>query len=622
MRRLTGAVALYALLVARPFAAAQEPPTSPRAGLPFATEPDRLPGPPRAVGELPVGETQPPSTLPGNLSGPPRAVGEVPQGGPATMNPGPGQAGGTPAGPAGSDFGRPTPFLPLGPASPGAQGGLFGLSRPGPPAAGVGDLPPALPDLPAPLPAVESDPGGIGTGPPLSQEEVVGSALQTYPSFLAVLQERAIAGGELLSATGAFDLNLNMDSRNYPLGYYRRSVQDVFLDQPLRFMGAEVFTGYRIAEGRWPTYYNYLNTRSGGAFVGGFKLPLLKNRSIDARRAKLYQSEIERQKVEPTVLKERISLVKSASKAYWEWVGAGQTLVVYRDLVRLVDRRGAALEAQAREQLIRPIDLVDFRRLALSRQQQLVTAERRFQRAEIELSLYYRDSRCLPTLPKPAQVPPAFPWVAPPDPALAAQDVEAALRLRPELLGLRLQARKAQIERQYAENQTLPSLSLYVYAEQNVGDRVKDLGKDFRPLTAETSLLFDVPLQRRQARGRIAVADGVLRQLALQARLAADRIQADVRDAHSATQVSWRQVSLYREYEAQSRRLEQAEATLAREGASTTLLLNLREQSTSDARAGWIDAQAKFFSALADYRAALGLDAIPLADRPAAPPAP
>ena len=161
----------------------------------------------------------------------------------------------------------------------------------------------------------------------------------TYPPYLAILQERAIASGDLLSARGAFDLNLNADSRNYPLGYYDRGVHDVFLEQPLRWNGAKVFAGYRLAQGQFPTYYNYLNTRGGGAFVSGFDLPLLRNREIDARRAKEVQAEIERRKVEPTILKQRIDLFKNVSKLYWNWVAAGQTLAISRDLVRVAEAR-------------------------------------------------------------------------------------------------------------------------------------------------------------------------------------------------------------------------------------------------------------------------------------------
>ena len=102
--------------------------------------------------------------------------------------------------------------------------------------------------------------------------------------------------GEVISSNGPFDVNLNMDSRNYPLGFYNRYVHDVFVDVPLRDFGGKLFSGYRVASGNWPIYYNYLNTLGGGAFVNGLELPLLKNRAIDAKRAKLYQNEIEHRK--------------------------------------------------------------------------------------------------------------------------------------------------------------------------------------------------------------------------------------------------------------------------------------------------------------------------------------
>lgn len=592
------------------------PPTSPRNELPFAREPDRLPGPPRAMGELPEGASQPPSTLPGRVFGqPPRAMGEAPNtpgaaptspfapgfqggttGGTTTLPP-LGSPGGTTSSPAGSFF------------VPGLLGSPMGAN---PGRSGPGDLPPALPDLGTMPPA-----SGAGaarrrpSGPPLLLEEMLASLERTYPPFQAILQERDIAAGDVLSAEGAFDLHLNADSRNYPLGYYNRSVHDVFLEQPLRWNGAKVFGGYRLAQGRFPDYYNYLNTRGGGALVAGIDLPLLRNREIDARRAKLMQAEIERCKVEPTIVKQRITLFKDASKVYWNWVAAGQSSAIYRDLIRVSEARGEGLERQVREGIGRAIDLVDFRRILLSRQQQSVAADRRFQQATIELSLYYRDGQGFPSMPEEARLPQDFPPAPPPDPRRLPEDIEVALRLRPEILSLRLQARKADVDRQFARNQLKPSLNLYVYTEQNVGNRDADLGKDFRPFIMESSLLFDIPLQRSHARGRVMAADANLRQVAMQTRYASERIRADVQDATSALVTAHEQLVRYRENELVNRRLEQAERTALREGSSTVLFLNLREQSTSDARAARVEAEAKFHAALAEYRAALGVDAAP-----------
>ena len=587
---------------------AQEVSVPPRTTLPFATEPDRLGGPPRAMGELPKGAGQPPSTLPGRVFGePPRAMGEVP------------------------NYPRLSPAFGLGltpprfvPETPGAIDPLRGSSAPPsgsflvpslvpipfrgpPPAAAENTLPPAIPgNVPDDASKPKPKPNA---GPVLTLAEVLSSAEGRSPLFQAVLLERLAAEGELTSSRGSFDLNLNADSRNWGLGYYKRTVQDAFLEQPIASTGGKVFGGYRFASGFWPTYYNYLNTRGGGALVGGFEQPLLKNRAIDAKRAKLVQNEIERGKVEPTIVKERLALFKNASKAYWNWLASGRTYDVCRELVRTAESREAGLDRQAREGLVRPIDLVDFRKILLTRRQQEIVARRRFEQAAIEISLFLRDDLGNPMIPASARLPRGdLPTAAPDDSAAKLdEDVNVALRLRPEILSLRLLARKARIDKAFAENQMRPSLSLYVYAEQNFGNKRADLMKDDRPFILETSLLFDVPLQRRFAKGRVVAADASLRQIALQTRSTYERIRADVLDAQSSLRASYDQLLQAREGELVSRRLEEAERALLREGGSTILFLNLREQATSDAAIYRVEAEAKFFNAMTDYTASLGL---------------
>lgn len=592
-------------------------PGSPRIDLPFAVPPDQLQGPPRAMGELPRGDSQPPSTLPGNLFGPPRASGEAP-GSSILDNPqnilppifrGGGQA-------AGINSGLGEMRLPsMGTSAGGVLSPFTGsfmsspLGRPGEP--NPGGLPLPLPNQPA-----RPKPRGVrplvnAEAPPLGLDETLVATENTYPPFRAVLEEAAIAAGDLLSARGAFDLNVNSDSRNYPLGFYRRSVQDVFLEQPTQLYGAKFFAGYRIGPGNFPSYYQYLQTRGGGAFVGGMELPLLQNGRIDAKRAKLYQTEIERRKVQPTISKERISLFKNTAKLYWNWVAAGQSVSVYRDLMANIQKRNAGFEAQVKEGALRSLDLFDIQRLFLSKQQSQIAAERRFQQATIEMSLFLRDAAGMPIMPDPARLPITFPETPAPDFNRFQEDIEIAQRLRPELRSLALIQQKAQIEREFAENQMLPKLNFYTYMEQNVGDKAIQLGKDDRPFIMESSLLFDVPLQRRYARGRVQVADAELRQIALQRKFAVERVNADVQDAYSALQAAYEQVVRYREYEQLTFRLEEAEAQLLNSGGSTILVLALREQASFDAVLLRVEAEAKYFSALAEYRAALGLDAVP-----------
>jgi outer membrane protein TolC len=476
--------------------------------------------------------------------------------------------------------------------------------------------PEELPDaLPTGAPNISRIPaiGKLGTGRPLQLGEMLATLERRHPLYQVALLERRVAGGELLSAFGAFDTALNMDSRNYPLGFYDRYVHDVLIEQQFPTSGIKYFGGYRVASGDWPIYYNYLNTRGGGAFIGGLVIPLLQNNAIDPKRAKLAQSEIERQKVEPDILKQRITLVKEGSKAYWNWVAAGQSYAIMLDLVRVAEARNEAVSRQVKAGLVRPIDQVDFERILLSRQQQVTFARRRYQEAAIELSLYLRDAYGLPNIPPDETLPLEYPPAPRPetDEAAAVRDIQVALQLRPEILSVRLLRRKAMVDRELAQNQFLPSMNIYIYTEQNVGNYVQSLNKDFRPFIMESSLLFDVPLQRRFARGRIIAADGLIAQLGMQERFVSDRVAADVRNALINLNAQFELLERYRDGVKLNAQLEAAEEQYVNAGLGTILSLNLREQAVADAQVLRIDAEAKYFSALAEYRAALALDAIP-----------
>jgi outer membrane protein TolC len=475
------------------------------------------------------------------------------------------------------------------------------------------------PTVPRGAPRIDNLPAGS----PLMLEMVRDSAERRYPPFLAILEQRNIAEGDIISAQGAFDLGLNADSRNYPLGFYDRSVQDLFFEQPILPTGGKVFTGYRLAQGHWPTYYNYLNTRGGGAFITGFEQPLLQDLRIDPKRAKLFQTEIERRKVEPTILKERVSLLKDAAKAYWNWVAAGQALAIYQDLEELTQAQFRALADQARPEIgrVAQVDVIAFQSVLIKRQQQVVNARRDLQQAAVLLSFYLRDVRGLPSMPDVRSIPLAFPDARMPDQSQVEQDIQVALRLRPEIFGLMLEYDKARIDRRLAENFLLPSLDFYVYTEQNVGVRDVDLGKDFRPFIMETSLFFEVPIQRRYARGRVRAADATLRQISARTQFARDQIQGDVLSAAAELRASYELLRQYQNIEVVTRQLAEAERQrLEVQAASPLLFFVVRQQQVLDAQVLRVLSEGKFFSSLAEYRAAVGLDAVtPDVERTAPP---
>ena len=84
-----------------------------------------------------------------------------------------------------------------------------------------------------------------------------------------------------------------------------------------------------------------------------------------------------------------------------------------------------------------------------------------------------RDGYGMPMIPDVDSLPASFPIGRDPAPGSACRKIcEVALRLRPEVLELRLLNERTVVDRELAQNQMLPGLNFYLYAEQNVGSPV------------------------------------------------------------------------------------------------------------------------------------------------------
>lgn len=443
---------------------------------------------------------------------------------------------------------------------------------------------------------------------PVDLLEVVQSVDRSYPPLLAVYQEFEIAEGAVLSSVGGFDLDLNAAVRNYPLGYYQRWYHEYYLEQPTPYFGTKFFGGYRWGAGQYPIYYWPYRTQAGGEFAAGFEFPFLKNNKIDARRADLWKAELDRANVDPRVLRERISFINQASRAYWDWVAAGRKYVIAEELLNKARERNVALARQVELGAMPQVELTDNQRIMIQRESLRLSSFRRFQQTAIALSLFYRDPLGFPSFPDSSRVPTVFPDRSMPSLDQLPEDVELAIRLRPEMRSLTIRLEKAAIDLRLAENEMLPGVNLYMYGSQDVGAQPPT--KNLKYLTLESSLLVDVPIQRRYARGRVRTVQGEMAQIRQQIGFLRDSIAAEVQNVLSALSADYEQVELLQRSLEVNQALEESERRKYELGNSNILLVNLREQATADAEALVVDAEAEYHRSWADYRAALALDAM------------
>lgn len=440
----------------------------------------------------------------------------------------------------------------------------------------------------------------------LGLDEVLRSVETSYPLLRAAELDRDIADGDLLAAQGGFDATWKTRASSTPLGYYNYHRVDSVVEVPTTLWGSTFFGGYRIGRGDFPSYYGSYETLSKGEFRAGVSVPVVRNGPTDRRRATIARAEAGQIIADKSVDQARLDLARTATTRYWDWVAAGRRLATVKKLLATAVERDAGLAARVQRGDLPAIERVDNQRTILSRQSQLVTAERQLQQAGFELALYLRGADGSPVQPSPDRLPEGLPEPT----ALAGNEADliaAALAKRPEMARFEAQRRQLQAEVAYAKNQRLPAVDLQI-----VGSR--DFGADAvyarRPTVLEASVLIDIPLQNRAATGRADAATAQLARLEAQARFARDRITTDVRDARSAIETARQRVDVARREVSLAVELERAERSRFELGDSTLLVVNLREQATADAALREIDALLDYQRAAASRRAAQG-DGLP-----------
>ena len=454
---------------------------------------------------------------------------------------------------------------------------------------------------PAP-PAPVAAPAG-----PLHLDAVLRSVTERYPPYLSALLERDLASGRLRQAMGGFDTNLTAKLGGRVQGYYEATTLQTLLEQPLP-TGDTIYGGYRISDGLLPDY-DKDRTQDDGEFVLGGRLPLLRDRGFDRRRANVRQARIDVAAADPTIQRAQIDFVRAAARSYHAWVAAGQRRTVARELLRLATERAENLARGVERQFLAPIDVTDNERLIAQRQLFLVRAERQLQQAALELSLFLRDGEDAPVVPTADNLPPD-PSAPRAPTTLAVADTELALQQRPELRRLRFQVDRTTTELDLAKNQTLPNLDLIVEATHSLSDTpYGDFDRNELFVGGELKL----PLRRSDALGRVEQAQAQLTRLQLEQRFARDRIVNEVADARSALVAAIDQLAASGRNTELARQLVAAEIRAFELGRSDLLRVQLREVQLADAQVAEVEARLAGWLAAADHRAALGTDGAPSA---------
>lgn len=435
----------------------------------------------------------------------------------------------------------------------------------------------------------------------ISLTDVLQSVERHYPPLLAAMLDRDIADAEVLQALGKFDLTFRAGFNSDQLGYYSNERFYSSFEQPTQLWGSGFYGGYRVGRGSFAPYDGKLQTRTEGEWSGGLKLPLWQGRAIDDKRAQLRRAELGRAIARLGVEQQKLIVIQAATRRYWDWMSAGRRLQMAEAMLGIAQARDEFLKRASQAGQIPPIEVSENQRAILQRRSQMVEADRALQQASIDLSLFYRDNQGKPVLAAKDDLPSAFPDLKNIEDAQLMKDIEEAVAKRPDLARFALQKSQTEIERNLARNQALPAvdLALGFTAETGVGPVRRG------PQELKAGLAFELPFQRRSARGKEASATAKIRQLEQREKFTEDQIAAEVRDAVSAVRAAYERSMITRDEYRVARDLEEAERARFRLGDGTMFLVNLREQATFDAALRELAATQDYFRSMAQYELAV-----------------
>ncbi|MBI1392637.1 MAG: multidrug transporter [Alphaproteobacteria bacterium] len=459
---------------------------------------------------------------------------------------------------------------------------------------------------------------------PLQVDEVLAASATHFPSILEALARRRGAEGDALASQGAFDLVFSVDGFDRVGGFYSGRTVESKVEQRLRPLGARIYGGYSISDGDFPIYEDQYFTNTGGEAKVGAILSLLRDRSIDKERFNVIDARLALRQADFDVLLTRVGVQHKALLAYWRWVAAGRQLTVYERLSRIARDRQAGLEEQVERGARAAIFLTENRQNITRRERLVAEAARDFDIAANNLSFYYRGANGEPVIPGRDRLPP--------DGVLDASEAEVAigraepvaeaLADRPELEILRTAQERARRKVALSENDLKPRLDVNAELSSDFGD-VAEGGISRDSTDAVVGLRFSVPLQRRDAKGRLARARAELEAVEQQRRRARDEIELEIRNILVNLATSARIARIAEQETTQAEAMENAERQRFASGASDFFLVNVREETTADARIRELLAQLEIRLARANYDAStVDLERLGIADAAAiAPPA-
>ncbi len=433
----------------------------------------------------------------------------------------------------------------------------------------------------------------------LTLESVLNRVEEGHPLLKGSQTEKMMASGKLLKALGEFEPTIVNDwelerlakeNKNENVGF-----NDTFVEMRHK-SGIRGFAGFRAGIG--DVRVADLGIGQSNQPLLGIAIPLLRGLNTNPAHAELKKSNLADKQAKLEIQQTRQELYFGAAAQYWDWVAAWKFMEIQRKAVVVAEERSVQLTRQGSAGSIATFSVDEGMQEVQRRRDGLIKAMRKVDEEKLKLALFLWEDDSLisannfkaPLFPPPKNIYSIH--------ALKKGKQHAA-NARPELKMVSLEAELNQIDLELAENNLLPDLTVEAEPTRKPGEFVLGLGYRF-------GVRLSFPFYQRKARGELLQETGKAQRLKLLQRYQLKKITLDVENAYSAVTRAEERIKVSKKALTLAKKLEKGERTRFKLGATSLLLVNMRERNVLNAAKEWITAMADYQKAQALYQWSTG----------------
>lgn len=422
-----------------------------------------------------------------------------------------------------------------------------------------------------------------------------------YPKIVNAMIEQEINQSEVTKNKSPFDTRINGDATQrggstYDTSYQKVAIEKRFYDSPIT-----AYTGFDISTGYTPQYDSAQITSAQGREFVGLKLNLLSGFAIDKERLDLYNSILDSDKAHYEIDLSKLIVKTDAAKAYMAWVIAGAELKTYEKLLAIAENRQKALEKKFKLGDVSQISLTENYNYVLKRKIKVMSAKDYFNQASLALSMFYRNANCEIERPSEILLPAELPKNKTLQSSSEMDEINAAIRNRPEFKVIETQLEKIRNEQQFGGTSMLPKLELNVKYNQNNSANATTNYFTINQQEVVATANFSMPLERSSGKGLSSAASQKMTKLLNERKFLVDQVATRINTLHYTVNNTAEQISLAHKEYALAEKLVVAENQRINNGDSNFFMLNAREENMANSYLSYLDSLYNNYKAIIEY---------------------